>query len=133
MQRDRVRAQSRRGAPRSEAGEHHRRHARRNACGRLGPRKIGGPFRDRPASAERTLVPPSSSGSAETLPGSAMGTPAFMSPEQAAATLIAWARHPTCTAWRDALCVLTGPGFAGDDNGAVPEAVRRGRFPPPEE
>ena len=32
---------------------------------------------------ERTLVPSSSSGLAETLPGSAMGTPAYMSPEQA--------------------------------------------------
>src|SRR5262245_38160805 len=32
---------------------------------------------------ERTLVPSSASGSAETLPGSALGTPAFMSPEQA--------------------------------------------------
>src|SRR5262249_2787983 len=32
---------------------------------------------------ERTLVPSSASGSAETLPGSALGTPAYMSPEQA--------------------------------------------------
>src|SRR5262249_38773563 len=32
---------------------------------------------------ERTLRPPSASGSAETLPGSTLGTPAFMSPEQA--------------------------------------------------
>src|SRR5204863_3700573 len=34
-------------------------------------------------SGERTLVPSSASGSAETLPGSALGTPAYMSPEQA--------------------------------------------------
>src|SRR5580704_19602945 len=34
-------------------------------------------------SEERTLVPSSASASAETLPGSALGTPAFMSPEQA--------------------------------------------------
>src|SRR5262249_3411188 len=33
--------------------------------------------------AERTLMPSSSGGSAETLPGSALGTPAYMSPEQA--------------------------------------------------
>jgi serine/threonine-protein kinase len=33
--------------------------------------------------AERTLVPSSASGSVETLPGSALGTPAYMSPEQA--------------------------------------------------
>ena len=32
---------------------------------------------------ERTLVPSSASGSSETLPGSALGTPAYMSPEQA--------------------------------------------------
>ena len=32
---------------------------------------------------ERTLIPNSASGSAETLPGSALGTPAYMSPEQA--------------------------------------------------
>ncbi len=34
--------------------------------------------------AEATLRPPSASGSSETLPGSAIGTPAYMSPEQAA-------------------------------------------------
>src|SRR5205807_6717411 len=34
-------------------------------------------------SGERTLVPSSASGSAETLPGSTLGTPAYMSPEQA--------------------------------------------------
>jgi serine/threonine protein kinase len=32
---------------------------------------------------ERTLIPSSASGSAETLAGSALGTPAYMSPEQA--------------------------------------------------
>ena len=35
------------------------------------------------SSPEVTLRPPSASGSSETLPGSAIGTPAFMSPEQA--------------------------------------------------
>ena len=34
-------------------------------------------------SGERTLMPSSASGSAETLPGRALGTPGFMSPEQA--------------------------------------------------
>jgi serine/threonine-protein kinase len=36
---------------------------------------------------EKPLNPPSASGSAQTLPGSAMGTPAFMSPEQACGDL----------------------------------------------
>src|SRR5262249_2878359 len=35
-----------------------------------------------PGSGERTLRPSSASGSAETLPGSALGTPAYMSPKQ---------------------------------------------------
>ena len=42
------------------------------AVGRAEPRVDAG---------ERTLVPSSASGSAETLPGSALGTPAYMSPE----------------------------------------------------
>jgi serine/threonine protein kinase len=43
--------------------------------------------RSDPGSGERTLVPSSASGSAEPLPGSALGTPAYMSPEQAAGDL----------------------------------------------
>jgi eukaryotic-like serine/threonine-protein kinase len=39
--------------------------------------------RDHPTTDESTLVPSSGTGSSETLPGSAIGTPAFMSPEQA--------------------------------------------------
>src|SRR6476659_6696735 len=38
-------------------------------------------------SGERTLVPSSASGSSATLPGSALGTPAYMSPEQAEGNL----------------------------------------------
>ena len=49
---------------------------------------------------ERTLVPSSSSGLAETLPGSALGTPAYMSPEQAArGPRPAGAALATSTAW----------------------------------
>ena len=43
---------------------------------------MGGPSRCA-APDERPLMPSSSSGSSETLPGSALGTPAYMSPEQA--------------------------------------------------
>ncbi len=39
--------------------------------------------RSDPSSGERTLLPGSPRGSSETLPGSALGTPAYMSPEQA--------------------------------------------------
>src|SRR5262245_45869371 len=39
--------------------------------------------RSEPSSGERTLAPSSASGGAETLPGSALGSPAYMSPEQA--------------------------------------------------
>src|SRR5262249_16537162 len=43
--------------------------------------------RSDPSAGERTLRPSSASGSAETLPGSALGTPAYMSPEQAGGDL----------------------------------------------
>ena len=82
---------------------------------------------------ERTLMPSSASGSAETLPGSALGTPAYMSPEQAAGDLDRLGpRSDVYSLGATLYCLLTGkPPFEGDDLGAVLRAVQKGDFPPP--
>ncbi len=81
---------------------------------------------------ERTLIPSSASGTAETLPGSALGTPAYMSPEQAAGDLDRLGpRSDVYSLGATLYCLLTGKApFEGDDLGAV---LRRpsGRFPAP--
>ena len=70
-----------------------------------------------PASAERTLVPASASGSAETLPGSALGTPACMSPEQAGGDLNRLgSRSDVSSRGATLYCLLTGrPPHEGND------------------
>jgi serine/threonine-protein kinase len=85
------------------------------------------------ASDERILVPSSSSGLAETLPGSALGTPAYMSPEQAGGHLEHLGpRSDVYCLGATLYCLLTGlPPLEGDDVGAVLHAVQKGDFPSP--
>jgi eukaryotic-like serine/threonine-protein kinase len=85
------------------------------------------------ASAERTLTPRSSGSSVETLPGSALGTPAYMSPEQARGDLDHLGPHSDVYSLGATLYfLLTGqPPLKGDDIGAVLSAAQEGRFPPP--
>ena len=87
------------------------------------------------AEEERTLVPSASGDSAETLPGSALGTPGYMSPEQAAGDLDRLGpRSDVYSLGATLYCLLTGrPPFQGSDLGAVLRAVQEGRFPRPRE
>ena len=82
---------------------------------------------------ERTLVPSSASDSAETLPGSALGTPAYMSPEQARGDLDRLGpRSDVYSLGATLYCLLTGkPPYEGDDIGEVLRKVQRGEFAPP--
>ena len=84
-------------------------------------------------SGERTLMPSSASGSAETLPGCALGTPAYMSPEQAAGDLDRLGpRSDVYSLGATLYCLLTGkPPFEGEDVGEVLRKVQQGEFPPP--
>src|SRR5262245_26271101 len=82
---------------------------------------------------ERTLVPGSGGGSAETLPGSALGTPGYMSPEQARGELDRLGpRSDVYSLGATLYGLLTGqPPFQGDDIGAVLRAVQQGDFSAP--
>ncbi len=83
---------------------------------------------------ERTLIPSSTSGSAETLPGSAVGTPAYMSPEAAAGDLDhLGTRSDVYSSSASALLPkLTGKApFDGTDMGSVLRSVQKGDFPTP--
>jgi serine/threonine-protein kinase len=85
-----------------------------------------------PSSGEQTIAP-SSSGSSETLPGSALGTPAYMSPEQAAGDLHRLGpRSDVYSLGATLYCLLTGkPPQGGDDVGELLRRVQCGDFPRP--
>jgi serine/threonine-protein kinase len=85
-----------------------------------------------PSVGEQTIAP-SSSGSSETLPGSALGTPAYMSPEQAAGDLDRLGpRSDVYSLGASLYCLLTGkPPFEGDDIGELLHKVKHGKFVPP--
>jgi tetratricopeptide (TPR) repeat protein/tRNA A-37 threonylcarbamoyl transferase component Bud32 len=85
-----------------------------------------------PLTGERTLLPSSTSGSAETLPGSALGTPAYMSPEQAEGNLAALGpRSDVYSLGATLYCLLTGKPPVKGDVAEVLRAVGRGDFRPP--
>jgi serine/threonine-protein kinase len=88
--------------------------------------------RSEPGSDERPLVPGSAGASAETLPGITLGTPAYMSPEQAKGDLDRLGpRSDVCSLGATLYCLLTGqPPFAGE-TAEVLRAVQRGEFLPP--
>jgi eukaryotic-like serine/threonine-protein kinase len=85
-----------------------------------------------PSLGEQTIAP-SASGSSETLPGSALGTPAYMSPEQARGALEqVGPRSDVYGLGTTLYCLLTGkPPFEGEDLGAILADVQVGHFPRP--
>jgi serine/threonine protein kinase/tetratricopeptide (TPR) repeat protein len=96
-------------------------------CKALGHREPG----EKPG--EQTLIPPSVSGSSETLPGSAIGTPSYMSPEQSEGRLDAMG--PTSDVYSlgaTLYAILTGKEpFESSGLGAVLAKVQAGEFVPP--
>jgi eukaryotic-like serine/threonine-protein kinase len=87
-----------------------------------------------PSAGEQTIAP-SSSGSSETLPGSALGTPAYMSPEQAGGDLDRLGpRSDVYSLGATLYCLLTGsPPFEGDDIGEILRRVQAGDVRAPRE
>ncbi len=85
------------------------------------------------ATAEETLRPPASSETPPTVMGEAIGTAAYMSPEQAAGRLDELGPASDVYSLGATLyCLLTGQApFSDQDRGLVLRKVQRGDFPPP--
>jgi len=83
--------------------------------------------------AEATLRPASASGSSDTLPGSAIGTPSYMSPEQAAGDLERLGpRSDVYSLGATLYALLAGQApIEGADIPTILDRVRRGEVPPP--
>ena len=79
---------------------------------------------------ERTLLPSSGSGSEETLPGSMLGTPGYMSPEQARGDWHRVGPHSDIYSLGATLyCLLTGrPPFEDDEVAGLLRKVQWGQF-----
>ena len=86
-----------------------------------------------PPGGEQALTPPHGSGTVETLPGSALGTPAYMSPEQATGDLARLGpRSDVYSLGATLYCVLTGrPPFEGKDAADIIRQVQAGAPTPP--
>ena len=87
------------------------------------------------AAGERPLSPASGVGATETLAGTTIGTPAYMSPEQASGAIDALGPPSDVYSLGATLyTILTNkPAFEGRDLTAILIAVRNGTFPPPRE